>query len=109
MTCSTIQKSISKFKWNTLIRSFVFKDKNGTAINLTGSVIKFSVKKNVSDTTHVLQENLVITDALNGKASISVDLSMEVDVYVYDFHWIKSDGKKETIELWKLTITNWAT
>lgn len=107
MTCST-QKVISKIKWNTLYFPLVFKS-NWLPVNLTGSEIKFSVKKNTADITHVLQEILTITDAVNGKAELSVDLTMDADTYVYEFLWTKSDGKKQTLELGKLTITNWAT
>lgn len=106
MTCNTL-KSITKIQWDTYTRSFVFKNASWTAINLTGSIIKFSVKSSVSDSAYVAQETLTLTDAVNGTASLSIDLTMAVWNYVYDFEWTDAGGKKETLEMGKLTIINW--
>lgn len=103
MTCST--SIISKIRWDTYSRTFIFKDKTWALIDLTGSVVKFSVKKNPSDVSYVLQVTLTL-DPLIGKASISSEMSMDIWVYVYDFEWTKSTGVKETFEIGKLTINN---
>jgi len=107
MTCTN--SFISKVKGDTYARSLVFKDKVWTAINLTGSLIKFSVKNKPSDTSYILQETLTITDAVWWKASLSAAMNMDVGSYVYDFEWTQSTGIKTTLELWKLTIINWVT
>lgn len=103
---SLLQKTISKIKWDTYSRTFIFKDKTGTVINLTGSVVKFSVKKSLSDNDFILQNTLTI-DPLNGKATLASAMSMNAWMYVYDFEWTKSNWDKETFEIGKLTISNW--
>lgn len=76
MTCSN-QKDIQKIQGDSYKRSLIFKDKNGTAINLTGSVIKFSMKSTLTDVAYIVNQSFILTDAVNGKASITVDLSMD--------------------------------
>jgi hypothetical protein len=77
MSCSP-QKTISKIQGKEYKRSFIFKDKNGTAIDLTGSIVKFSMKVSPGDLTHVVSVSLTLTDLTGGKASLILPMTMAV-------------------------------
>lgn len=108
MNCHHKQK-ITSIQWDIYVREFVFEDNEKNRIDLTGSIIQFSVKKEHSDTTYLINEILNITNATNGEAEIRIALDLEPNTYVYDFEWTDSRGEKRTLEIGNLIITQWVT
>lgn len=77
--------------------------KNGTAVNLTGAVIKMQLRKDYNDIspalalTTVSSAGLTITNASNGHFKINAQIiDIEVYNYVYDIQFTLSDGSVKT-------------
>jgi hypothetical protein len=77
--------------------------KNGTAINLTGAVIKMQLRKCYTDTTAALSltsassAGITITGASAGQFKINAQIiDIEVFNYVYDIQFTLSSGEVRT-------------
>jgi hypothetical protein len=75
---------------------------NGSPIDITGSVIKFTMKVNLTDADPgALQVTADLTDPVNGQALItleSVDTNaLDVREYYFDIEWTNASGAKRTI------------
>jgi len=77
--------------------------KNGTAINLTGAVIKMQLRKLYTDTTAALSltsassAGITITNASAGQFKINAQvIDIEVFNYVYDIQFTLSSGEVKT-------------
>lgn len=82
---------------DTFTKSLAFTDSVGTAIDLTGSTITFSIKKNKTDTSYSAQATASITAGTGGTATITIDpLSIAIGDYWYDLQWVDSDGDIKT-------------
>lgn len=101
-------ENISHTKWDTFIKNISFKDWDGTAINITGSVITFSVKSKIEDVTPLIQQAFVITDAVNWLARVvisNVIMSKPVGNYFFDIQWIDWTGIVRTVLKGNFLIT----
>ena len=77
--------------------------KNGTAINLTGAVIRMQLRKEYSDVsavlslTSVLADGITITNATSGQFKINAQIiDIEVFNYVYDIQFSFQTGEVKT-------------
>jgi hypothetical protein len=79
--------NITHIKWDTFVRNFEFLQGTPEApVNLTGAVVKFTIKKNIS-WDNILTQNATITDALNGKSKVSFtseQMNLPPRAYFYD-------------------------
>ena len=88
-------ENIQHTKWDTFIRNITFTDKDDSVIDLTGSTILFTVKKDISDAGNILQEPFVITDAVNWLARVqidTVDMGLDIWDYYFDIQYTDSIG-----------------
>jgi len=95
-------------RWDTFFKSLIFKDVNGTAIDITWVDITFTLKSKIEDTTWLLQATATITDWANWKAEISISGTyMELDIanYYYDIQYTDTSNTIVTILKWLFTIT----
>lgn len=98
--------SIEHIKGDTFVRDLAFTDSNGTAINLTGSSIVFTVKAKKEDTVAVISQTAVITNASGGLAKITINpLDIALGEYYYDIQFTDSTGVITTVVRDMLTIT----
>jgi len=77
--------------------------KNGTAVNLTGAVIKMQLRKDYNDVnpalslTSVLADGITITNATSGQFKINEQrIDIEVYNYVYDIQFSFASGEVKT-------------
>ena len=79
--------NITHYRWDTLTRKLVFKDKDWVLIDITGHTITFTMKYKKEDDTTVIQKVADMTDPTNWEAEIVIDAgTIDIDpwVYVYD-------------------------
>jgi len=48
------------------------------------------MKTSTTSVTYIVNETLILTDAVNGKASLSVPMTMSLGKYYYDLEWTDS-------------------
>lgn len=95
-------QDITHTRGDTFKRSFEFTDSTGAAIDLTGSTIVFSIKKDLSTTPALVTGTLTLDDPTHGKASISIPAAtmktlVDLGTFYYDFQWTDSVGTVKTI------------
>ena len=87
-------------------QTLIFKNSDGTFVNLTGSVVKFTIKKKASWDI-VIQKTLTILDAVQGRVKVSLS-NTETNTlswtYVFDYELTDSTGIVTTILWGKMTI-----
>ena len=93
-------------QWDTFKRTIIFEDKTWAIINLTWSVIHFSVKKRYSDIEYSIRELATISNPTSWIAIIQVNLNILTGSYVYDIEWIDSTWFIRTFLDWSLIINN---
>lgn len=79
-----------------------------TPVDLTGSTVIMAIKKGRNDTEIFLETTAVLTDAVNGIASIrftAEQMNINEAQYWYGIQWTDSLGIVRTIQKGKLTIT----
>jgi len=81
---------------------------DGTAQDITGATITFTVKRTLSDVDAVVTKTATITDATAGKATITLaptDTDLDLGEYYYDI-WLESSSIPALpIQRGKLVIT----
>lgn len=88
-----------------------FTDSSGSAIDLTGSTIFFTVKKNRSDSdTNALIKKDVTShlDAVNGKSRISLtnsDTAIDVGTYFFDIQLVDNASNVTTVVAGTFVVT----
>jgi hypothetical protein len=86
--------------------------KDGTAIDLTGAIIKMQLRKAAGgpiflEFTSVSSAGITITDASAGKFKInSVIINLEANVYLYDIEITFASGEVRTWVSGQFTILN---
>lgn len=101
-------KDISHTKGDTFIRNITFKDANWDAIDITSSIIKFSLKRDISSEIALISEDVIITDAINWLAEIQINSSLMNIAnwgYFYDIQWTDNEWIIRTVLKWNFTIT----
>lgn len=94
--------------------SFDITDKNGNELDLTGAEIYFTLKKNYTSPTAILQKKKstggITIDGKNGSLVLTHTDTAELNYgkYVYDIQ-IKSDSYVKTLALGEITLTNEST
>lgn len=92
--------------WN-----LTFKNSNGVAINLTGSKIFFTVKKNRSDADSValIKKDVAShVDAVGGLSKISLthsDTAVDVGIYFFDIQLVDGAGNVATVVAGTFVVT----
>lgn len=101
MTFNTLE-SQEVYRGESRTLSLTFTDENGSAIDITGYVILFTVKAaldtDATDSNALISKSGTITDAANGLASISIlstDTLIEAGTYYYDIKYV--NGASEDI------------
>lgn len=97
-----MDQEIKHTRGDTFIRNMTFADASGTPIDLTGSVIKFTVKKSYDDTEASVSSTAIVSEPTTGQARIVVAASTmrgltSVDAYYYDIQWTDSTGVVKTV------------
>lgn len=87
---------------DTFLRNLTYREKNtATPINLTGAVVRGSIKKKVTDVTPVDSFTCALIDAINGKFAIwlapSQTGAMDVGIYLYDVDITFPDTTVQTV------------
>jgi len=83
--------------------SFTFKDENGDAVNLTGALLSFTIKENLSDADAAAVYAKDVTshdDAVNGLTSFVVpaaETALLSGEYYYDIQIVWANGRPATI------------
>ena len=87
-------------------QTLIFKNSDGSFVNLTWSVVKFTIKRKVNADI-VIQKTLTILDAVQGRVKVSL-LNTETNAlswtYVFDYELIDATGIVTTILWGKMTI-----
>ena len=107
MTCQNSLTGINDFYRGDTVPIALTITQNGTPVDITGSVITITFKKNKTDTTAVIQKNAVLTDPENGQALITLtptDTDIDVDEYFYDIQWTDAGGNIRTLILTTVQI-----
>jgi len=102
-----METNISHTRGDTFKRTITIKDKNDTAIDITWSVITFSLKNKISDATFVLQSVATLTDPTNWIADIDISwASMNIDLknYYFDIERVDALWQVITFLKWNFTI-----
>jgi len=75
-------------------RIIQIKDNDGNAVDITGNTFAGDIRKRYGSATRAEDFNISITEAVNGKISVSISsdstAAMEAGEYVYDIHWTPS-------------------
>jgi hypothetical protein len=99
--------NITHIRGDTFSRSIQFSGTTGP-IDITGSVIRFSVKKRETDSSPIIQEILNISDPTQGIVQCIVPASvmktLDPGSYIYDMEWTDSNGNVKTVMRGNLTI-----
>lgn len=87
-------------------QTLVFKNSDNTFVNLTGSLVKFTIKRKVNAEI-IIQKTLTVIDAIQGKVKVSLS-NIETNTlswtYVFDYELTDSTGIVTTILWGKMTI-----
>lgn len=87
-------------------QTLIFKNSDWSFVNLTWSVVKFTIKRKVNADI-VIQKTLTILDAVQGRVKVSL-LNTETNAlswtYVFDYELTDSTGIVTTILWGKMTI-----
>ena len=100
--------NINHTKGDTFIRNLTFKDSSWSVIDITWSIIVFSLKEKISDIPVFIQQNAQITDALNWEAVVIIsNTTMNIDIwnYYYDIQWTDLNSVVRTVLKWSFTIS----
>ena len=87
-------------------QTLIFKNSDDTFVNLTGSIVKFTIKKK-ANTEIIIQKTLTVIDAVNGKVKVSLSNTETILLswtYVFDYELIDATGIVTTILWGKMTI-----
>ena len=87
---------ISAVRGDTLELEFLIEDENGTAFDLTGCTIKFTIRKDYDDPDIIFQNEIVPEEPESGYIKVVVDSSVTKDlsgVYVFDIEITTADNK----------------
>ena len=90
---------LSHTRGDTFKRRIIFKDSSGVAIDITGSAITGTIRKNPDDTTFIAQGDAVLTTPLSGIATLTLAATLfniPNGTYFYDIRWIDSAGAVTT-------------
>lgn len=72
------------------------KDKDGVVVDITDDTFAGDVRKRHNSTTETATFSITITDATNGKITVSISSAftagIEAGEYVYDIQWTPSFG-----------------
>jgi gentisate 1,2-dioxygenase len=91
---------------DTFTLPLLFLDYLDVPVNLTGSSIMFSIKKNKTDTTYSAQASAVIDVGAGWTATITIKpLSIALGDYWYDVQWIDSAGNIQTVMKGQFSVT----
>lgn len=100
---------------DTLVLTGVYKQSNGTVMNLTGYVLEINILNSNDRTIATIKSNsstsnrsVVVTDAVNGAFTLVVkdtDVLREDDYYI-DFKAVGSNGYEQTSKALRLKIKN---
>lgn len=105
-----IQKNITLTRGDSQKIGFSFVNSLRNAIDITGTILLFTVKSNINDTTAVIikAENAHI-DSNNGISAITINnidtYNLQLKNYYYDIRLIDSYGNYTTLLSGKLSIT----
>lgn len=94
-------------KGDTFIRDFLFKEKEGPVINLTGSVITMTIKKRLSDSIPMVQEVADLINPVAGVAKITIEgsrMNLKPGTYFFDYQWIDASQTVRTFDFGAFTI-----
>jgi len=87
-------------------QTLIFKNSDGSFVNLTGSLVKFTIKRKVNGEI-VIQKTLTVIDAIQGKVKVSLS-NTETNTlswtYVFDYELTDATGIVTTILWGKMTI-----
>ena len=100
--------NISHTKSDTFIKNMTFKDADWTVIDITSSVITFTIKTNIDDVTPLIQADFTITDATGWLARLkipSAEMWLDVGAYFFDMQWVDSLSIVRTIMKGNFIIT----
>ncbi len=100
--------NITHTKGDTFIRNLAFTTSAWVAVNLTGSTLKFSIKRNLSDVTYILEINWTLVTPVSWLAKFlatSAQMDFSVGNYYYDMQWIDSSWVVTTFAKGKFTLT----
>ena len=108
MSCENLN-DITHTRGDSFVRNMFIKttDSSGvtTPVNLTGSQIKFTLKKNKEDVANVTQVIADIISAVNGNAKISIlELDEPLGTYYYDIQMVDAGGFIKTLLKGKFSI-----
>lgn len=91
MTC-LVETDLCLVKAQSKAYNLSFTTGDGTAQDITGAAITFTLKRSLTDPTAKLTKTATITDAPNGKATLTLtttDTDIDLGTYFYDI-WLES-------------------
>lgn len=109
MASNTTQNNIEVFRGDDWSMKLTFADENGTALNITGWTIFFTLKKKKTDTDAdaVLQKNVTPESPTTGVCTVVLTNTETLNLlglYYYDFQYKDDDGVVQTITSGGLTF-----
>lgn len=103
-----MEQDISHTRGDTFNRTIKFTDASG-ALDITGSTVVFSIKKQVDDATPYFTKTFTISNPTEGEAVLTITAteskSFEIGTYVYDIQWTDSNGNVKTVLKGNFTVT----
>ena len=101
--------AISHFRWDDFIRNIICRDKTTlNPIDLTGSIIKFSIKRLETDTDFIYTGVAIVINAIWWVVQIDIPNTVTVswqpqscyyDIQITDSNWIVSTIIKDTFTI----------
>ena len=93
----------------TFARGFQYTTSVGTPVDLTGSTLTMQVRATAADPVVPFPVAVVITDALNGRFTVSIAaaalLTVQAKTYVHDLVRLRPDGTREQVWSGSMTVT----
>lgn len=87
----------------------IFKDGNGTVINITGAIITFTIKAKITDVSALKTATATITDWVGGLAKVEISAanmnSLVTKNYYYDIQFTDVSWVISTIMKWIFAVT----
>lgn len=99
--------NIQVYRGDSLSLDGVIKNQDGDIVNLTGGVIKFSVKKKQTDPTYIISKTCAITSPTEGKFNVFLsptETAIPVGDYVYDIQLQFGAGSVYTVRKGVFTV-----